>query len=116
MEGRFPVVHSLLYRARILSRWPWTLAPDGERLYLVHKWTHERPSSGIIYVYDSHLNELTPIDLSGIAVPALGDGIPRPPALNMVAVASDGTLVIATGAMGAQLWGFQSGRVFRLRF
>lgn len=86
-------------------------APGGDRLYLAHTWTHDAPSSGMVSVYDADLNEQPPIDLSGIEFPRLNSSGSDPPALNMVAVAPDGTLLIAAGAMLAQLWGFQSGRI-----
>lgn len=88
-----------------------TVAPDGDRLYLAHTWTRDAPSSGMISVYDAGLAEQPPIDLSGIEVPRWNAAGSDPPALNMVAVAPDGTLLIAAGAMLAQLWGFQSGRI-----
>lgn len=89
-----------------------TLTSDGQRLYLAHTWTHDGPSSGIISVYDADLNELEPIDLSAVRVPRLDRSGTDPPALNMVAVAPDGMLVVATGAMLAQLWGSQSARIY----
>lgn len=88
-----------------------TVAPDGDRLYLAHTWTRDVPSSGMISVYNDDLVEQPPIDLSGIRVPRGNGSGSDPPALNMVAVAPDGTLLIAAGAMLAQLWGFQSGRI-----
>lgn len=89
-----------------------TVAPDGARLYVARGWTQDAPSSGVIAVYDADLNGLAPIDLSDIAVPQLDATRSNSPALNMVAVAPNEELLVATGAMLAQLWGFQSGRVF----
>lgn len=90
-----------------------TLSPDAERVYLPHTWTHEAPSPGIIQVFDSNLQELPAIDLSGVRVEQYGNPDRyNPPALNHVATADDGTLIVGTGAMLAQLWGFQSGAIY----
>ena len=78
------------------------VVPDGSRLYYVQRWTHDWSSPAVISVYDSDLTELPPIDLSGMT---------EPPALNMAAVRADGTLIVAAGAIGPQLWGQQPGRI-----
>ncbi|UCC48122.1 MAG: PD40 domain-containing protein, partial [Gemmatimonadota bacterium] len=78
------------------------VSPDGTRLYFVAGWTQDWPSSGVILVYDSGLNQLPSLDLSGE---------PGGRALNMAAVKEDGDLIVVAGAAGTQLWGQEAGRI-----
>lgn len=89
-----------------------TVAPDGQRVYVAQSWNHETPSPGLISVFDAQLQALPAIDLSGVRVEQYGSTEDDPPALNHVNVAPDGTILVATGAMLAQLWGFQTGAIY----
>jgi DNA-binding beta-propeller fold protein YncE len=89
-----------------------TVAPDGQRVYVAQSWNNETPSPGLISVFDAQLQASAAIDLSGVRVEQYGSTRTDPPALNHVGVASDGTLLVATGAMLAQLWGFQTGAIY----
>jgi hypothetical protein len=84
------------------SRGRLAVSPDGTRLYFVAGWTHDWRSPGVILVYDSGLNQLPSLDLSGE---------PGGSALNMAAVKEDGDLIVVAGAAGAQLWGQEAGRI-----
>ena len=82
-----------------------SVAPDG-RVYLVSGYTTDVPSSGRIAVVDPDLQPLPDVDLSGVDLSG------RPPALNTVAFAPDGTLLIGAGTVYPMLWGSQAARLF----